>query len=105
MAAPNRSLPPSCDTAESRAVCNEMSASCAGMQRQGSSADEACKNFWIADYNGLITVEREDLSDAVAPFARSPGAGDSEGEALADIVRRVSASLSKQHVCRSGSAG
>jgi Malic enzyme, NAD binding domain len=81
-----------------------MSATCAGMQRQGLTADEACKNFWIADYNGLITVEREDLSGAVAPFARLPDAGDSEGEALADIVRRVSASLSQHHICRCGSA-
>jgi Malic enzyme, NAD binding domain len=63
----------------------------AGMQRQGLTAKEACDNFWIADYRGLITSEREDLSDTVAPFARSPGAGDTDGEALADIVRRVRA--------------
>lgn len=63
------------------------------MQRQGASAGEACDNFWIADYRGLITAERQDLSDTVAPFARQPGGGDSEGEALADIVRRVRCSL------------
>jgi Malic enzyme, NAD binding domain len=69
----------------------ESSSAVAGMQRQGLTADEACKNFWIADYRGLITAQREELSDAVAPFARTSGTGDKEGEALADLVRRVSA--------------
>ena len=38
---------------------------------------------------GLVTAERDDLSDTVAPFARPAGGGDPEGEALPDIVRRV----------------
>lgn len=59
------------------------------MQRQGATAADACDNFWIADYRGLITAERQDLSDTVAPFARRGGGGDTEGEALAEIVRRV----------------
>lgn len=62
---------------------------CTGMQRQGATAAEACGNFWIADYQGLITADRQNLSDTVAPFARHGGGGDTEGEALADIVRRV----------------
>ena len=72
-----------------QALCHSVYGSCAGMQRQGLTAKEACNNFWIADYRGLITSEREDLTDTVAPFARSPGAGDTDGEALADVVRRV----------------
>ena len=74
-----------------KALCHSGCGSCAGMQRQGLTAKEACNNFWIADYRGLITSEREDLTDTVAPFARSPGAGDTDGEALADVVRRVRA--------------
>lgn len=60
-----------------------------GMQRQGATEREACDNFWVADYRGLVTAERADLSETVAPFARQPGGGDTEGEALADVVRRV----------------
>ena len=72
-----------------QARCHSVVDTCAGMQRQGLTAKEACDNFWIADYRGLITSEREDLTDTVAPFARSPNAGDIDGEALADVVRRV----------------
>jgi len=41
-----------------------------GMQRQGATEREACDNFWVADYRGLVTAERVDLSDTVAIFKK-----------------------------------
>lgn len=70
------------------------------MQRQGATEREACDNFWVADYRGLVTSKRADLSDTVAPFARQqPGGGDTEGEALADVVHRVRNACSSKKLC------
>lgn len=61
------------------------------MQKQGATHEEATSNFWINDAEGLITSGRADLPDNVKPFARRPGDGDTEGEALLQVVKRVSA--------------
>lgn len=52
--------------------------------------DDAAKQFWILDKDGLITRKRpdEELTDVTRPFA-AIGEDDQEGESLLDVVKRV----------------
>ena len=58
---------------------------------QGLDFDDAAKQFWILDKNGLITRKRPDdqLTDVTRPFA-AIGEDDVEGEDLLSVVKRVS---------------
>lgn len=64
----------------------------AAVEKQGSSHQEACKNFWISDKQGLVTEERPALSEVVKPFARYSNQGDVDGESLLDTIKRVRSS-------------
>lgn len=59
----------------------------AGMEKQGLMYDEACRNFWVIDRDGLITVGRPDLPAHVEPFARVDRTN--EGQGLLEVIKRV----------------
>ena len=55
------------------------------MVAEGISDDQAARNFWVVDINGLLVGSRTDLSPEQRRYAR-------EGEAvnLAQLVREIS---------------
>ncbi|GAA4880167.1 NAD-dependent malic enzyme [Actinomycetospora straminea] len=63
------------------------------MVDQGLSADEARARCWIVDVRGLLTTDRDDLSDAQRAFAHDSadvaGWGVDGLPALADVVEHV----------------
>ncbi|GAA4789527.1 NAD-dependent malic enzyme [Actinomycetospora chlora] len=63
------------------------------MVDQGLSAEEARARCWVVDVRGLLTTDRDDLSDAQRAFARDPGDVAGWGvtglPSLADVVDHV----------------
>ncbi|PNH03635.1 NAD-dependent malic enzyme 2, mitochondrial [Tetrabaena socialis] len=61
----------------------------AGMQKHGLSAERAGSQFWVLDYQGLITRARPGVADFVKPYARPEEDAAFEGEGLLSVVKRV----------------
>ncbi|PRP77054.1 putative NAD-dependent malic enzyme [Planoprotostelium fungivorum] len=57
-----------------------------GMKKNGLSHEEACKNFWLVDNNGLLSSNRVNLASGQVPFARSDM---EEGTSLLEVVKKV----------------
>jgi malate dehydrogenase (decarboxylating) len=50
--------------------------------------EQAARNFWVLDKDGLITAARGNLPGHVAPFAR-PVTEGGEGQDLLEVVEKV----------------
>lgn len=61
---------------------------CEGMTREGMTPEQAAKNFWMVDVNGLLTQRRSALFPGQERYARH-GQDIAEGASLADVIRHV----------------
>ena len=52
------------------------------------SKEQAARNFWVLDKDGLITAARGELPEHVVPFAR-PATEGGEGQDLLEVVEKV----------------
>ena len=65
------------------------------MVREGLSAEEAKKRCFVIDQNGLLSDDRDDLSDAVRPLAQKQNdlsswdCSSSDSISLADVIRNA----------------
>jgi malate dehydrogenase (oxaloacetate-decarboxylating) len=57
------------------------------MRAQGLSDQQAADRIWVLDINGLLTTDRDDLSESQRPYAKAPV--DWKGTGLADVVHNV----------------
>lgn len=61
---------------------------CRAMQQEGLSEEEALKNFYICDMNGLLTAQTENVNPQQARFARARTDLDN-GLPLLEVVKQV----------------
>ena len=62
------------------------------MVAEGISDDEAARNFWIVDVDGLLVTSRDDLSPEQRRYAR-----DGEAVDLAHLVKNVTGASSSDY--------
>jgi len=60
-----------------------------GMQKHGLSEEQARENIWVLDREGLVTLEREGLTDTVKRYARPSVGTFKEGMTLIEVVKQA----------------